>query len=101
MSCSAWALTAHWTWSERLAFQADVARRALAAVGPGGISALTLARELLAIAERGLAGWARVSGSDERSFLAPAQELAAAGHPLSVQLLSKWKYANRSRASVI
>ncbi len=98
---AAWELTAHWSFRERLAFQADVARRALAAEGPGGISALTLARELLAIAERGLAGWARVSGCDERSFLAPVQELAAAGHPLSVELLSKWKYANRSRASVI
>ena len=98
---AAWALTERWSWSERLAFQEQVARRALQAQGPGGVTALTLARELLAIAGRGLASWARVSGSDERGFLAPAQELAVGGYPLSEKLLSKWKLANRDPAALI
>ncbi len=97
----AWQLASRWSWSERLAFQGEVAKHALKAQAPGGATALTLAKELLAIASRGLGNWARISGSDERPFLAPAEELVAAGHPLSEKLLSKWKSANRDPRSLI
>ncbi len=97
----AWLLTSRWSWAERLAFQGEVAKHALQAQAPGGATALSLAKELVAIAARGLGNWARVSGSDERGFLDPARELVEAGHPLSEKLLSKWKSANRDPASLI
>jgi glutamate--cysteine ligase len=52
---AAWELTEKWSFRELVAFQGDVARRALCARGPHGETARDLAREVVAIARRGLA----------------------------------------------
>jgi glutamate--cysteine ligase len=100
-SAAAWELTRRWTFAQRLAFQADVARRALAAQGPNGESALALARELVGIAREGLARWAVQSGSDERRFLEPIAELARSGRTFAERALAEFTAANRDPASLI
>lgn len=87
---AAWELTARWTFVERLAFQADVARHALGARGPGGVRALDLAREVLAAARRGLGAWGARTGVDDRPFLEPLDALAASGVTLAEQALAAW-----------
>ena len=76
---AAWDLTRSWTFPERLDFQGEVARKALDARGPGGRPARELARELLAIARRGLSAWAAESGEDGRAFLDPLDDVLARG----------------------
>ena len=96
------ALTSGWSFAELLELQVQVARLALAAPLPRGKgTALDLVRELLDLARGGLGRWAAVSGSDERSFLEPALELAAGGVALSEKLLLSWKGENREAAAVI
>ncbi|GAC1348368.1 MAG: glutamate--cysteine ligase [Myxococcales bacterium] len=94
-------LTRRWTFPQRLEFQADVARRALGAQGPQGETALALARELVGIARAGLARWAEQSGSDERRFLDPLDEIASGGRTLAERALADFAAANRDPASLI
>ena len=51
---AAWELTRKWTFPQLLDFQGEVARHALGARGPGGVTARELAGELLSIARAGL-----------------------------------------------
>jgi glutamate--cysteine ligase len=90
---AAWALTARWSFAERLEFQADVARRALRAVGPGGVGAQQLARELVAIARRGLP-------AAERSLLEPAGEVAESGRTYADRALEAFESSNRDPRSL-
>ena len=76
---AAWDLTRTWTFPERLDFQGEVARKALDARGPGGRTARELARELVAMARRGLQAWAKESGEDGRAFLDPLDDVLARG----------------------
>jgi glutamate--cysteine ligase len=76
---AAWELTGSWTFPQRLQFQADVARHALDAHGPGGRSARDLARELIFAARAGLAAWATESGDDARGALDPVEDVLARG----------------------
>ena len=76
---AAWELTQGWTFAQRLEFQADVARRALDAQGPGGRTARDLARELLFAARAGLAAWAAETGDDARHALDPVEDVLARG----------------------
>src|SRR5256714_1160998 len=76
---AAWELTEGWTFAQRLQFQADVARRALDAQGPGGRTARDLARELPVAARAGLSAWAAESGDDVRGALDPLEDVLARG----------------------
>src|SRR6267378_694813 len=76
---AAWELTEGWTFAQRLQFQADVARRALDAQGPGGRTARDLARELLFAARAGLSAWAAETGDDVRGALDPLEDVLARG----------------------
>ena len=76
---AAWELTEGWTFAQRLQFQADVARRALDAQGPGGRTARDLARELLFAARAGLSAWAAETGDDVRGELDPLEDVLARG----------------------
>src|SRR6267378_4612127 len=76
---AAWDLTKGWTFAQRLDFQADVARRALDAQGPGGRTARDLARELVFAARAGLSAWAAESGDDVRGELDPLEDVLARG----------------------
>jgi glutamate--cysteine ligase len=76
---AAWELTQGWTFRERLEFQADVARHALDARGPGGRAARDLARELLSAARAGLAACAAETGDDARHELDPIEDVLARG----------------------
>ena len=76
---AAWELTKGWTFTQRLEFQGDVARRALDAQGPGGRTARDLARELLYAARAGLSAWAAESGDEARGALDPLEDVIARG----------------------
>ena len=76
---AAWELTQGWTFAQRLEFQANVARFALDAHGPGGRTARDLARELIFAARAGLAAWAAESGDDARGALDPIEDMLARG----------------------
>ena len=78
---AAWDLVKHWTIADHEAIRAGVPRRALKTVGPRGRSFQQLAREVLALADRGLANRARLnaSGDSEQGFLAPLHEIASSG----------------------
>jgi len=97
----AWALTERWTFAERLAFQAEVARSALAARGPGGVTARELAVELLALARQGLRSWAQVSGVDESALLDPAEEVARSGRTMAERAMAAWEGAGRDAEALI
>ena len=94
-------LTRGWSFPELVDFQGEVARVALSARGPRGTKALDLARELVSIAREGLSRWAVQSGSDERPWLAPIEELARDGRTLAERALADWLAANRDPASLI
>ena len=93
-------LTEKWTFSQLVDFQGEVARHALSARGPGGVSALDLARQLLPIARKGLEGWQKLSGFDERARLDPLDELAASGKTLAERVLEEWRSSGQSPASI-
>ncbi len=76
---AAWELTKGWTFAQRLEFQAEVARRALDAQGPGGRTARDLARELLFAARAGLSAWAAETGEELRGALDPLEDVIARG----------------------
>jgi glutamate--cysteine ligase len=98
---AAWELTRRWTFAELLDFQAQVARSALSARGPGGVTAQELARELLAVAGRGLASWAKVSGFDERAHLDAASDIVASGRTLAERALEAWKASGKDPQALI
>jgi glutamate--cysteine ligase len=79
---AAWELTRKWSFAQRLEFQGEVARSALRAP-----RALDLARELVSIARKGLAGWAARSGLDERPHLDSLDDILASGKTLAERAL--------------
>ena len=94
-------LTRAWTFSELLQFQADVARDALRAKGPGGATALDLSRDLLAIARSGLKGWQEVSGLDESRNLDPLSEIVDSGRTYAERALEAHRASRGDPASVV
>src|SRR4051812_15194194 len=94
-------LTARWTFAELLQFQADVARSALQARGPGGATALELARDLLRIARAGLKGWEQASGFDESGNLDPVTDIVDSGRTLAERVLEAYRTSGGDPASVL
>ena len=74
-------LIARWTIEDHARLRAEVPRLALGATAPGGGTLVELAREVLAIADAGLAARARMNaaGDTEQGFLGPLHEIAASG----------------------
>ena len=95
------ALTSGWKFSELLQFQADVARVALRARGPGGASALELGRDLLRIAQEGLKGWQKTSGLDESRNLDPLSDILGTGRTYAERALELYRASGGDPASVL
>ncbi len=93
---AAWALLRELTFAERLELQAAVARRGLAARCRKG-SVLDLARELLAIADAGLAAQRCEAheAASERVVLDPLRELLARGRCPADDARATWERAGR------
>ena len=91
------ALTAGWSFAERVQFQAQVAQRALAARGPAGESALELGRELLSLARAGL----RRFSPGDAALLDPAAEIAESGVTLAERALQAWQESNGDPESLV
>lgn len=87
VSREALALTAGWSLSERLHFHREAARHGLGAVARDGRDAAGLARELLALAARGL----EATRPAERLYLVPAEKLAEAGRSPADELREAWR----------
>jgi glutamate--cysteine ligase len=94
-------LTRKWKFSELLQFQADVARKALRAQGPGGATALELARDLERIARAGLRGWQSASGLDESRNLDPLSDILDPGRTLAERALEAYNASGGDPASVV
>jgi len=94
-------LTRRWKFSDLLQFQAEVARLALRAKGPGGVTALELARDLLRIARSGLKGWQKLSGLDESRTLDPVDDILDEGRTLAERVLAAYQASGRDPASVV
>ena len=78
---AAWDLVKHWTIEDHHRVRAEVPRLALAATGPRGRTFQALAKEVLTMADKGLAARARLNaaGDSEQGYLAPLHEIAASG----------------------
>jgi len=89
---AAWRLVADWTFPEREAALEAVARRGLAAEVAGRL-VLPLARELVAIARRGLGriGDGSAGESDEGSLLDPLEAVAEHGRSPGEEVLARWE----------
>jgi glutamate--cysteine ligase len=94
-------LTARWSFSELVRFQGEVARHALRAKGPDGVSALELGRELVGIARKGLAGWRELSGTDESAHLDPLSDILDSGRTLAERVLDAYKASGGDPTSVL
>jgi glutamate--cysteine ligase len=94
-------LTRRWKFSELLEFQAEVARHALQAKGPGGVTALELGRDLLRIAQRGLKAWQTLSGFDESENLDPVADILDTGRTLAERVLEAYRASSGDPASVL
>lgn len=84
-------LTADWSAQDVAGYRAEVPQKGLKA-SVCGRPLLEVAREVLSMAEAGLAERAvqNASGQDERVFLAPLQETVASGLTPAERLLSKY-----------
>jgi glutamate--cysteine ligase len=94
-------LTRRWKFADLLRFQADVARDALRAKGPGGATALDLARDLLRIARLGLKGWQKTSGVDGSGNLDPLSDIVESGKTLAERVLEVYRAAGGEPSSVL
>jgi glutamate--cysteine ligase len=94
-------LTQEWSFAELVDFQGAVARSALRAQGPRGVTALELARDLLRIARAGLKGWQRASGLDESGNLDPVSDIVDSGRTLAERALEAYKASGGDPASVV
>src|SRR5581483_2895387 len=95
------ALTRRWKFSELLQFQGEVAKAALGAKGPGGATALDLARDLLGIARAGLKGWQKTSGLDESRNLDPLSDILTDGRTLAERVIEAFRASGGNPASVL
>ncbi len=89
---AAWDLVKHWTIDDHHRIRAEVPRLALKAKGPRGRTLQNLAKQVLAIADRGLAARARLnaSGDTEQGYLAPLHEIAASGLTAADRMLEAY-----------
>ncbi len=94
-------LTAQWSFAELVEFQGEVARNALQARGPEGITALELGRQLLRIARQGLKGWQQASGFDESAHLDPLEEILDSGRTLAERVLEAYRASGGEPESVV
>ena len=78
---AAWDLCKHWTNADHDRLRAEVPKLALGAASPNGGTLQDLAKEVLKIADAGLASRARLNGAgdSEQGFLGPLHEIAASG----------------------
>ena len=95
------ALTRRWKFTELLQFQGEVAKAALGAKGPGGATALDLARDLLGIARAGLKGWQKASGLDESRNLDPLSDILSDGRTLAERVIEAFRASGGNPASVL
>jgi len=94
-------LTRRWKFADLLRFQADVARHALRAKGPGGATALDLGRDLIRIARLGLKGWQKTSGVDGSRNLDPLSDVIESGRTLAERVLEAYHAAGGEPSSVL
>ncbi|HCB76698.1 MAG TPA: glutamate--cysteine ligase [Sphingomonas bacterium] len=89
---AAWDLVKGWSMEEREELRNDVPRLALDAPLPGGGKLRDIAKDVLAIAHRGLAARARrnASGDDETGFLEPLNEIVRSGKVPAERLLERY-----------
>ena len=87
---SAWELVRDWDAEDREACLRSAAREGLAG-HVAGRTMLTWARELLEIADRGLARMGERAGYDERSFLEPIASLLERGQSPGERILEQWR----------
>jgi glutamate--cysteine ligase len=89
-----WDIVKGWSAAERQKLRDDVPRLGFKAT-IGGRSLLEIARETLALAERGLVRRKRLdhNGRDETRYLRPLQEIAARGATPAEELLEKYRGA--------
>ena len=89
---AAWELVKGWSMDEREALRDAVPRLALDAPIPGGGKLHDLAKDVLGIAQAGLAARARLdsAGDNETGFLAPLHEIVDSGRVPAQVLLDKF-----------
>ncbi|TVV75807.1 glutamate--cysteine ligase [Sphingomonas solaris] len=89
---AAWDLVKHWTIEDHHRIRAEVPRLGLAARGPRGRTFQQLGKEVLAIADAGLAARARLNGigDTEQGFLDPLREIVASGKVPAQRLLDRY-----------
>ncbi|MET0251836.1 MAG: glutamate--cysteine ligase [Novosphingobium sp.] len=90
---AAWDLVKNWSMAERESLRRDVPRLGLATPTPGGGTLLDIGREVLAIAQAGLAArdQRNSSGDNETGFLAPLQDILASGRTPAERLLELYR----------
>jgi glutamate--cysteine ligase len=78
---AAWDLVRHWTPADHDRLRREVPALALGAASPNGGTLQDLGREVLKIADAGLAARARLNtaGDSEQGFLNPLREIVASG----------------------
>jgi len=78
---AAWDLCKGWTAADHARLRDEVPRMALQSASPNGGTLQDLAKEVLRIADAGLAARARLNGAgdSEQGFLGPLHEIAASG----------------------
>jgi glutamate--cysteine ligase len=89
---AAWDLVKHWTIEDHARVRAEVPRLALKATTPRGRTLRDLAREVLAVADAGLAARARLNaaGDSEQGFLNPLHEVVDSGLTPAERLLDAY-----------
>ena len=89
---AAWDLVKHWTPADHDRLRREVPALALGAASPNGGTLQDLAREVLAIADSGLARRARLNeaGDSEQGFLNPLREIVATGLTNADRLLAHY-----------
>jgi glutamate--cysteine ligase len=90
---AAWDLVKDWSMEERQALRDAAPALALGAPVPGGRKLRDIAGEVLDISRSGLKARARLNdiGDDERGYLAPLDEIVAAGRTNAERLLDRYQ----------
>ena len=92
---AAWQVVKGWTPADHDRLRAEVPRRALQAANPNGGTLQDLAKQVLEIADAGLARRARLNrmGDTEQGFLAPLREIANSGLTNADRMLALYEGA--------
>jgi len=92
---AAWDLCKAWTPGDHARLREEVPRLAMQAASPNGGTLQDLSKQVLAVADAGLARRARLNaaGDSEQGFLAPLHEIAASGLTNADRMLAA--YANQ------